>query len=322
MVDGVVELQSELVGERLERSLTVHKMRGVAMNGGRHAMRISDDGIYVFPRFESQVSMKRNGDAAGRLIPSGIATLDPLIGGGIHVGASTLVVGPPGIGKTTLGLQFLAPCSAEAPGVMLGLYETADGLESKAGMLDLPTASQLAAGCVELLWHPTTEAILDELVQNLVAAVRRLGARRIVVDGLGGLRALMDNPARLSRVLAALTVEFQRLGATTLYLAECATDDARRALPLDELSLHGISAVAQNIVVMRYLDGPHGAYRGLAVLKARNSPVDLQVHRFEMGSGGIMIEAPPDATGGGRPSGRGAPRKDPKARARRRSTQR
>lgn len=293
MVDGVLELRSDLFDLRMERSLTVHKMRGVGMVGGRHSMRISNSGMEVFPRFEAVAPARRDDHSIGKLISTGLPELDRMVSGGLPLGSTTLLVGPSGVGKTTLGLHFLSQCSVEEPGVMLGMYETPRSLETKARTLGLPLARSIAEGSVELLWFPTTEGLVDEITSRLVETARRRKARRIFVDGIGGLQTLMHEPVRLSRLLAALSVAFQELTITALFSAESAASGGVHDLPLDGLSLHGVSAVAQNIFLLRYLELRNRLHRAISILKVRDAALDPLMRRFQVTSAGIDIDSDP-----------------------------
>jgi circadian clock protein KaiC len=125
MVDGMIELSDAQYGWQSVRDLLVRKFRGGSYLRGRHAFRISENGIEVFPRTEARFSQPSQEPAeAVPTCSTGAPTLDKMIGGGLMAGSTTLVVGPTGSGKTALGLQFLAACSADEPGLHFGFFET------------------------------------------------------------------------------------------------------------------------------------------------------------------------------------------------------
>ena len=83
LVDGVVELQSKLYGRRAERTLQVHKLRGLRYLRGEHSFRITENGLAVYPRTEALLAAPSMADkVAGPAVASGIAQLDRIMGGG------------------------------------------------------------------------------------------------------------------------------------------------------------------------------------------------------------------------------------------------
>lgn len=133
MVDGWIDLRDELYGPRAVRSLVVHKQRGSRYLRGRHQFRITDDGIRVFPRVEALLSREPAPSGTTGRMTTGIGGLDRMIGGGYPQGSDTLLIGPSGVGKTTIGLQFLAACTPESTGLLFGFYETLARLRARSG---------------------------------------------------------------------------------------------------------------------------------------------------------------------------------------------
>jgi circadian clock protein KaiC len=292
MVDGVLELRSELYGRRAERDLQVHKMRGIDVIRGRHTVRIDSSGMLVFPRLEGLLAHPTaDGGVSGASRSTGLKELDRMTGGGLPRGSTTLLIGPAGSGKTTLGLHMLTQCSVEEPGLLFGFYETPAALEVKAAAIKLPLRKLIKSGAVEVIWQPTTEAMIDEIGHRLLAAVRRRGVMRLVVDGLGGFERLAPDRSRLDAILSAFNNEFFNLGTTTLYIAEAEVSGGIKGVPLDGLVLKGVSPVAQNILLMRYVELRSTLYRMLSVLKVRDQQIDPQLHVYEMTSSGVRLDA-------------------------------
>ncbi|HYJ48102.1 MAG TPA: ATPase domain-containing protein, partial [Pyrinomonadaceae bacterium] len=103
---GVVSLEHLAVEYGAERRrLRVVKLRGSRFRGGYHDFNIETGGIQVFPRL---VAAEHRQPFTKESIKSGVHGLDSLLGGGLDRGTSTLVLGPAGSGKSTLGAQFAA----------------------------------------------------------------------------------------------------------------------------------------------------------------------------------------------------------------------
>jgi len=291
MVDGVIQLQSQLYGRRAERHLEIYKMRGTGYLRGEHSFRISDEGVTVYPRTEAFLMFPSTRPTAGRsAVGTGLPELDRMAGGGFPSNSTALLTGPPGIGKTTLGLHFLSQCDENSRGLHFGFYETPEAISSKANALDLPLKRLIEQGHVDVLWQPTTEGILDEACHRLLDAVKTRGVRRLFIDGLEGFERLTTDRERLGHIFAAFSNELTALGVTALYTSEADLIGSVSGLPLSHLPLQGVSCIAEIILVMRYVELRAHLHRVLAVLKVRDSIIDPAFHRFTITGTGITIE--------------------------------
>ncbi|HEX5660471.1 MAG TPA: ATPase domain-containing protein, partial [Polyangiales bacterium] len=251
MVDCVIELRDNRVGKRRERELEVTKFRGSDYLPGGHAFGISARGVTVFPRLES---MLRDPDPRELAHPGklsmGASSIDGALHGGLRTGSATVMFGATGTGKTTLGLQFLGHSSAGEPGLHFGFYETPERVLQKAATLGLDLRSKVADGSLALIWHPPTERELDALGDRLVKAVRARGVKRLFVDGIDGFAGAAADAGRIPHFFSALTNELRSHGVTALY-----SQELQELVSVElTLPLHGISALAENILLVRYAE--------------------------------------------------------------------
>jgi circadian clock protein KaiC len=286
MVDGLIELTHHVVGLRAVRELEARKFRGGKCIGGRHSFRITDDGLAVYPRFESLLALPSAEDwYAPERITTGTPQLDEMLRGGLLSGTTTMLLGPSGTGKTTLGLQFLSASSTREPGLLFGLYETPARLLINATSLGLSLPELVRRGEVEILWQPPTEELLDALGERLLDAVKRRNVRRVVVDGLSGMQQTAIYPERMIRFFTALANELRALGATTLYTSEThhiLSDDVRAPLI-------GLSSIVENLIVLRFIELRSQVYRVLSIFKARGTAYDTSFREFTISERGIQI---------------------------------
>lgn len=292
MVDGLFEVQTRMHGRRSERAIQVHKMRGSAFHHGLHSMRITDDGVRVFPRTEALLAQPTVPDGRdGPLVSTGVAGLDAMLGGGLPRHSVTLVMGPPGSGKTTTGLHFLG--ASDEPGLLVGFHETPAAFAYKAESLGLPVARMLADGRVATLWQPPTEGLVDEVAQTLLDTVRARGVRRVFIDGIEGFDRLTDEKDRVAPFLSALTNELRCLGVTTMATGEMDLGGIVPGQPLAGLSIGALSPFGDAIVALRYAAAHATVRRFASVLKSRDTAIDLRLRGFTIGRGGLAID--PDA---------------------------
>lgn len=300
MVDCVIDIRSRLHGWRSERDLEVLKRRGAGYLLGRHAFAISGAGIDVYPRFEmTQTRPLGAARPTGERLSSGLPPLDGMFGGGIPQHSMTMLEGPPGTGKTTLGLQFLGPCSADEPGLLLSTGDSPEALLAKAHTLGLPVAALIEAGHVEVVWQSSTEGLLDAALHRLVHSVRRMGTRRLCIDSLGGLLQLAPDRSRLPAVFAALVHELRTLGVTSLFTFEIDDNSPFRAGALSAPGVpHGNLPIgADNVVTLQLAEQRSSMVRLISVFKARNAPIDPRPRLYKITGSGITIDDAPNNPG-------------------------
>jgi circadian clock protein KaiC len=286
MVDGWIELSRTLHEYRASRSLQVHKQRGSGFRSGLHTLAIDERGITVLPRLETEPLAPVELDAThATRVSSGNPRLDRLVDGGVREGSTTLVMGPAGVGKTSLGLQFLTAATAEAPALLFGFYETPDRIMAKAAALELDFEGAVARGALQVLWNPPTEASIDNLGHQLVDAVERQGTRRLLVDGIDGFRQAALHPRRISRFMTALCNALRARGCTALFTMETSHLFGESA----HFRIESMSAIAENVLLMRYRESDGALHRTLGVIKVRDSGFDPAVREFEIGRGGLHI---------------------------------
>ena len=135
--DAIIALRRRLQGNRSRRLLEVVKIRGSAPLDGIHPYTIDENGLNVYPRFESVAMPREPAWDPGRA-SFGLPDIDALVGGGLTAGTTTLAAGGPGVGKTLLGLHFVtAGARLGEPTLFLGFMENAVQLREKARMFGL-----------------------------------------------------------------------------------------------------------------------------------------------------------------------------------------
>ena len=287
MVDGIIDLTDELVGWSSETALQVTKFRGSAFLRGRHAFKITGDGFTVYPRIEALLAQPSRPDPGlNGKVSSGIERLDAMLGGGLPASSTTMVMGPSGTGKTTLGLQFLSHSSETEPGLLFGFYETPARINAKVVGVCPPLGGLIDTGIVEVLWQPPTDDLLDAYGERLLEAVHRRGVRRLFIDGLGALQqAAGADPNRIGKFLTAMMNELRVLGVTTTYSLE--VPDIMG--PTIRTPIGDLSSLAENLVLLRFVELNSHLHRLISVLKVRDSSFDASLHEYVTSDHGLII---------------------------------
>lgn len=287
LVDGLIALYQIDVGLRTVRELEVRKQRGSAHRDGRHLFTITGAGLTVFPRLEGTLDRFPRPAATDRSrVPFDIPRLDAMLDGGMVAGSTTSLVGPPGAGKTILGLKFLeAGVRRGEPSLCFGFYETPERLLSKAESVGIEIGEAVSSGLLRLIWHASIEQMLDEMAAKLLADVEGRQVRRIFIDGIEGFRDAAVYPERAPRFMVALTTALRGLGATTLMTEEI------QSPPIDVRPLIATgSAVVENQIVLRYFEVGARIHRLISISKSRDSPHALVAREFHIVPGGFELE--------------------------------
>ncbi|NWD04141.1 ATPase domain-containing protein [Pseudomonas gingeri] len=277
MVDGVIEMGEELHGTRSVRRIQLRKTRGSGAMTGLHECEITDNGLEVYPRLESLYSHPSAPDSADMTrIASGIGSLDGILGGGLYSSSVSLVIGPSGIGKTTLGLKFLAESTVDAPGLHFGFYESPQRLRLKGQSLGIDIKGMEDSGALNIAWQPTTEGLLDGLGARLLRIVEEKSIKRLFIDSLSGMTRVSTNPARITDFFSALMNELRSRGVTVFASWEM------RDLFGSEVSAPNsdLSSIVDNLMLMRFSENHSELSRTLSILKVRDSSYDPS--RFEV----------------------------------------
>jgi circadian clock protein KaiC len=292
MVDGIVELTFEPNRMRTHRRLSVTKLRGSAFLEGKHAYCITSRGMELFPRIEVALSHARESmlgpSAVSDRISTGVEGLDPLFGGALVRGTTTLMLGSSGAGKTTLSLQFaLEGARLGQPTLFYGFFEPPHSLRRKAEGLGVPIAELEAKGLLTFAWRSSSETMLDREAHDLLSLVREKKIERIALDGFAGLRDV-DERERVASAFAAVSNELSHLGVTTFV-----TDETRELFVRDiHVPTSNVSALFHNIVFLRQVEKSAALIHLIGILKTRDSTHDSRLWELENGSQGVRILRP------------------------------
>jgi circadian clock protein KaiC len=198
----------------------------------------------------------------------------------------TLLSGSAGIGKSTFGVQFvLAGAAAKEPGLYVALEEGPAQLVASARALGLPLEDAVDAGLVELLYLPRELVRPNQFLTLLTDRLSALKARRLVIDSVSHIGP--DEPAGLHPLLQALTARFKSLGVTTIL-----TYEARSLHAMEMATDQGFSAVADNIVLLRYQAAPGELRPIISIIKTRGSAHAWRAHHCAVAAGGLRVGEP------------------------------
>jgi circadian clock protein KaiC len=233
----------------------------------------------------------KNKQKRTELCTTGVVGLDDILGGGLPRNRIYLLQGEPGVGKTTIALQFLLAGAQQGEnGLYITLSETKDELEEVArshgwslGSINLfemsSLAEQLKGDGDNTFFHPS-EIELSQTIKALLDEVERVRPVRIVFDSLSEMRMLAETPLRYRRQILQLKQFFGGKKCTVLLLDDASAGS--RDLQIE--------SVAHGVLRLERSSPDYGVFRRrINIQKVRGVSFREGYHDLVIRTGGVMI---------------------------------
>lgn len=289
MVDGILWLSQVTERNSVIRKLQVMKLRGQRSVPGLHTMRIDGEGLQTFSRTLGLEDAKPKSPRRGR-VSLGIPELDKMLGGGVIAGDSVLVAGPSGTGKSALATQFIAEGVRQGePGIMAIFEERPDGYIQRADKFGLNLAAAEKKGLLETLYLRPLDLSVDETMLAILDAIKRVGAKRVVIDSLVGFEMALapgfraDFRESLYRMIGALT------GAGITILSTVEVEDNFTSL---QFSHYAISFLTDDIIRLRYVEIDGQLRKTMVVIKMRGGNHSKDIREYVITDEGVVVIHP------------------------------
>ena len=264
------------------RRLLVSKYRGQVYRDGYHDYRIARGGLRVFPRL---IAAEHRPPPMRTRLSSGLPAFDALMGGGIESGTSTLVVGAPGTGKSTLGVQVALAAAQRGQCAALFIFdESVETLIGRSEGMGMRVASHVESGHIKIRQIDPAELSPGELVHEIREAVNLHEARVIVIDSLNGyLNAMPDERFLISQLHELLSFLGQHGVATFLVGAQHGVLGTQMSMPIDA------SYLADAVIMLRYYETQGEVRQAISVLKKRSGVHERTIRAMSMSDSGVHI---------------------------------
>ena len=294
IADGIIRFMNSRHELTAVREVEVLKLRGANYVTGGHFYEIGSSGLAFFPRVRGPDTTPESRTAEGRRVSvpeqtsTGVAGLDAMLGGGLPRASTTILQGGTGTGKTLLGLQFLLEGARHGEaGIHFMLEETPDQLRGFAQSLgwDLETFEEQRL--LTLSYSSPVELSTDRFLDQARREAEKVGARRAVLDSLTSLALGVPSERRYKELVYAVAKHFHKAGITLNMNMEVPD-----LLGSAQLSGHGVSFAADNVIQLKFVEIEGRLERGLSVLKARGLQHATDVRRISVEQGGVQVGAP------------------------------
>ncbi|MBN9219331.1 MAG: AAA family ATPase [Mesorhizobium sp.] len=268
-------------GER--RRLRVVKMRGVEIRGGFHDFVIRPGGVTVFPRLvAADHEMGEHGDPALSGSP-----VDTLLGGGLARGTSTLLIGPSGVGKSTIASTFCHTALKSGEGALVLLFdETKRIFLTRAKGLGIDLNPFVDNGLLLLEKVEPAELSPGELSSRIQSAVEGAGARIVVIDSLTGYLNAMSEEQHLILQMHEILTYLNQKGVVTILLL------ANHGLLGQMAASVDMTYLCDSVMLLRFFENAGRLRRAISVTKKRVGPHEDTIREFRITGTGLAVGEP------------------------------
>lgn len=283
-VDGVLSIRNTISEAKITeiRTLEIQKMRGSSFLSGRHPLRITSRGITLWPH---RIERMKSIDFARKKICSGIEGLDDLLHGGISSGTCTLITGPSGVGKSTLGAQFLTV--AARTGSKAALYTFEEGTASilnRCNGVGINLEREIEQKNILAREVNPLELYPDEFLEIIRNDVEVNGVDVVMLDSLRGYNLVMAEFGNLVANMQNL-ITFLRGRKVTIFLIS-EVEKLTGEVMITDL---GVSYLSDNVLMLRYAEFNGAIIKVISCLKKRLTDFEPELRELKITGQGILI---------------------------------
>jgi circadian clock protein KaiC len=268
-------------GER--RRLRVIKMRGAQIRGGYHDFVIRPGGVTVFPRLvAAEHGEAKQGDPAlsGNLV-------DTLLGGGLVRGTSTLLIGPSGVGKSTVASSYCHAALARGERVLVLLFdETKRIFLARAASVGMDLRPFLKSGMLLLEQINPAELSPGELSTQIQTSVETLDAKIVVIDSLTGYLNAMSEEQHLVLQMHEILTYLNHKGVVTILLLANHGLIGQIGVDVD------MTYLCDAVMLLRFFESGGRIRRAISVIKKRVGAHEDTIREFRIDGSGISVGEP------------------------------
>ena len=271
------------------RRLKITKLRGQKYRGGYHDFTIVQGGIEVFPRI---VAAEHSAPIPSDLALSGIPEMDVLLGGGLHWGTSSLLLGPAGVGKSSLGFQYAVEAARRGQrSIIFSFDERLETMLMRADGIGVGLRQGMTDGLIDIRTVDPAELSPGEFAHKVRLAAEGDGktepVKMVMIDSLNGYLNAMPEEHFLTAQLHELLTYLGNLGIITfLVVAQYGL------LGQSMTSVIDTSYLADNVILFRYFETNGEVRQLISIVKKRSGQHERTLREFRITPQGLKIGEP------------------------------
>ncbi|MFO0609978.1 MAG: circadian clock protein KaiC [Polyangiales bacterium] len=277
--DCVILLDHRVTEQVSTRRLRIVKYRGTAHGTNEYPFLIDESGFSVLPltsaALDHAVSTER--------VPTGVARLDAMLGGGPYRGTSVLVSGTSGTGKTSLAAHMAdAACRRGERVLYYSFEESPAQCVRNMRSIGLDLEPWLRAGLLRFVAARPTRYGIEMHLAVIHRQVASFDPSLVVIDPISGFSvtsATSDVTSMLTRLM-----DFLKGRGTTALLVDLTGGGAAY-----EATGQSISSVIDTWILLRDVELAGERNRVMYVLKSRGTAHSNQLREFLITPRGVEL---------------------------------
>jgi circadian clock protein KaiC len=283
VADCVIALDHRVTGQVTTRRLRVVKYRGSSHGTNEYPFLIGEKGISVLPI----TSLRLDHSAPAQRIPTGIPGLDDMLGGkGIFRGASVLVSGSPGTGKSSVAANFVeAACRRGERAILFAYEESSAQIVRNMLSIGLDLRPWLEKGLLQIHSSRPTLQGLEQHLLSMHGLITAFNPKVVAVDPISNLTFERDD-IEVKPTLMRLIDHLKKREITAVFTSLTSSGTAATT---PEDSQVGVSSLMDVWFLLRNHEQNGERNRTIFVLKARGMSHSNQVREFILSDEGISL---------------------------------
>ncbi len=266
------------------RHIEILKLRGSSFREGFHDYTIETGGVRIYPRL---VANEHDSTFENGRMKTGLESLDSMFGGGINRGSSTLIIGPTGVGKSTLAMLFAYTAAKRGDrAIVYAFDEVLRTAKERAESLGMPVREELDKGTLSMYQVDPAELSPGEFIWQIRNDVEQRDTRVLVIDSLNGLLNAMNGERDLLLQLHELLAYLNQKGVVTLMIL------TQHGLVGNMHSELDVSYLADTVILLRYFESEGEIRQVISVLKQRVGRHERTLREFSFGASGLAVGRP------------------------------
>lgn len=218
-------------------------------------------------------------------IPSGIANLDKIIGGGFEKNSTNLVIGGTGSGKSIFSVQFLIEGVKKKEKVLyITFEEKKQEFYSNMSALGFDLEALEKKGQFFFIEYTPekVKTMLEEGGGIIESLVLRKKIQRIVIDSISSFGMLFDDNFEKRKAALTLFNMLRKWDCTSILTSD--TLPAREKIDSETLGFE-----SDSIILLYFPRGKKQRERYLEVLKMRGTEHSIKTYLFMIKKGGVVL---------------------------------